>query len=364
MSSALKVLHVITTLERGGAEKAVAALAGEQVLRYAEVTLLPLKGKLDLAELCFELGIKVDTSLVNLSPIKQLFHLRRRINRFDVVHAHLPRAELQLAVVCKPKTFLVTRHNSEIFFPKGGRLLSTIISRWITRKSSAVIAISNTVKSFLLEKTELGKEAHCVVIHYGIHLKKKLEPQRVLSDPIKIGTISRLVPQKNIPFLIDLVELLLVENRNVDLEIVGEGQLRNQILEGIDARNLVTRVRLLGKTSKIDEFLSGLDIFILASRYEGFGLVLLEAMSCSIPVMAPNIEIMREVLGEDHPGLYRPGDLQHSAEVFNKLVFDDKIRELCLSLQSNRLPQFSMDRYFQKHDSIYNTHMNLQTTGR
>ena len=63
MTRSIRVLHVITTLERGGAEKAIVALAGEQIRRYEEVTLLPLKGKLELGEACSELGIKIEIDL-------------------------------------------------------------------------------------------------------------------------------------------------------------------------------------------------------------------------------------------------------------------------------------------------------------
>lgn len=359
MPREIRVVHIITTLERGGAEKAVVALAREQVRKYAEVTLVPLKGRLELAEVCFQSGIKIDTSLMNRSPVRQIFLFKEIVNNFNLVHAHLPRAELLAAIVSKPKSFVVTRHNSEIFFPKGGRLFSVILSRWISNKSKVVITISNTVKSFLVTQGELGKKANCVVIHYGIDVKRSVEVERKISNPIRMGSISRLVYQKNIPFLVELIALLKFDSRNVILEIVGEGQMRSEIIEKINASNLNDYVRLLGRTSHIEEFLSSLDIFILASRYEGFGLVLLEAISFGLPVMAPDIEIMREVLGDNHPGLYHPGDIEHCKEVFEKLVSNDEIRELCLRAQCNRLQLFSMNRYFHKHDEIYRGQIGL-----
>lgn len=64
----------------------------------------------------------------------------------------------------------------------------------------------------------------------------------------------------------------------------------------------------LGRTDRIIESLKLMDCFVLASQYEGFGLVLLEAMSANIPIVASNVSAIPEVLGIEHPLLSTPGD--------------------------------------------------------
>ena len=111
-----KVTHLITTIERGGAEKQLLTLASEQVQSGLNVFVLYLKGKPDLRNEFEVAGVEVNNLLVGKSFLKQIFLLSKYLRKNpSPVHAHLPKSEL-LAAIVVTKKYLV-------FSAKLGRLL-------------------------------------------------------------------------------------------------------------------------------------------------------------------------------------------------------------------------------------------------
>ena len=134
---------------------------------------------------------------------------------------------------------------------------------------------------------------------------------------------------------------------------VGDGPLERKLKLLSRDLNLLDNVHFLGRKEDVASFLSSLDLFILTSRYEGFGLVLLEAMDFKIPIVASNISAIPEVLGVSHPGLFMPESLDSLVRKVKELLLSDKIRELVLDIQKSRLASFSVDRYLMQHLEIY-----------
>ena len=111
-----KVTHLITTIERGGAEKQLLTLASEQVQSGLNVVVLYLKGKPDLRNEFEESGVEVNDLLVGKSFLKQIFLLSKYLRKNpSPVHAHLPKSELLAAIVVTKKylvfTFLIQRQS-------------------------------------------------------------------------------------------------------------------------------------------------------------------------------------------------------------------------------------------------------------
>jgi glycosyltransferase involved in cell wall biosynthesis len=122
----------------------------------------------------------------------------------------------------------------------------------------------------------------------------------ILKSPIIIGTLARLSPEKDLITVIKGVEILAKQmpNQKIQLHIYGEGDLRREFEQYIYEKDLGESIFLLGKTQEPLKTISGFDLFVLASRYEGFGLVLLEALSLEIPVISSDIPTAEEVLGK------------------------------------------------------------------
>ena len=309
-----KVTHLITTIERGGAEKQLLTLASEQVQSGIKVEVIFLKGKPELEKEFEESGVKVNKLLVGKNFLYQISLLSKHLRKNpSPVHAHLPKSELLAAIVVTNKYFIFTRHNSEPFWPGGPRIISNFLSKFVCKKASQGIAISNAVKSYLIKRGEIPNEYTIDVVYYGFQKDGSTNSKGLnfitnfinnQSSNFKIGTIGRLVPQKDYPTLLNAFSNVLKSFPNIELYVVGEGYLQKDLIELSESLGIKDKVHWLGKTEYINEFLSKIELFILPSKYEGFGLVLLEAMVAKKPIIAANNSAIPEVLGKTYEGLF------------------------------------------------------------
>ena len=357
-----KILHVITTIDLGGAEKQLLTLATCQREQGYEVEVIFLKDKPSLLQEFLEVGIRVDLSFVNFGFFRQIRNLQARESTENlVIHAHLPRAELLCALSLEPKTFIVTRHNSEAFFPKGPAKLSKVLSRFVLNRSFASISISKAVANYLKTSGEMGDTQNNHVIYYGIKdtFVSPKSDLRVVSGPIQVGTVSRLVPQKNLPLLLGaLKELNSQESLGFNLTIVGSGPLKAELQSLSVDLGIEEMVTWKEHLQEVLPFYRSLDVFVLPSDYEGFGLVLLEAMSQGVPVIARRISAIPEVMGELHPGLVdsiNPVDL---ALKIQTLVFDKDTLKVCMKYQAQRLEEFPIKKSQREHERLYSSLLN------
>jgi glycosyltransferase involved in cell wall biosynthesis len=352
------IIHVITTIDLGGAEKQLLTLAQSQKSGGAKVEIIFLKGNPSLLESFRQSDIKVRTEFYGLNFLRQFFLLRKRASSNEVVfHAHLPRSELLCALALRPKSFVVTRHNSEPFFPKGISFISRALSRFVLSRAKACIAISQAVADFLQNQGELTKSTKVIVVYYGLF--KSIVQKRELSEPdilrkLELGTIARLVPQKNIPLLLKALEIIKSDiDLDCHLTIAGTGPLGEELKLMSVNLGIELDVTWVGQIHDVAELYRQIDLFVLSSSYEGFGLVLLEAMASGVPVVARRISAIPEVLGEDHPGLIESDDPKEMALKIEELLTVPETRVRCLDYQSQQLNRFSIEITRKSYNVIY-----------
>ena len=352
-----KIIHLITTIEMGGAEKQLLVLAGQQVRNGHDVTVMYLKGKPELKQDFESLGVKVLSQLTHTNLIVSYFRFSRflRENTDAICHAHLPQSELIAAFTRGRKhKLVVTRHNAEQFWPRRNRLVSKLLSRFVAAKADRVIAISRAVADFLYQSGEISIDTTVEVVLYGSapysdSVGYPFFPE-TSRDETRIGTIGRLVDQKNYPTLLNAFSLVVRENPTFHLYIIGDGPLKQELQNLADELEIGSAVTWLGRTDKIPQFLSSIDLFVLSSKYEGFGLVLLEAMSAGTPILAANNSAIPEVLGENYPGLFATYNSEELAKMIQEFPkFKNELEE---SL-NKRLVLFKSQVMYQKIEEIY-----------
>ena len=358
-----KVTHLITTIERGGAEKQLLTLTREQVQSGIKVEVIFLKGKPELKKEFEESGVKVNQLLVGESFLKQISLLTKYLRKNpSPLHAHLPKSELLAAIVVTNKYFIFTRHNSEPFWPRGPRIVSNLLSKFVCKRASQGIAISNAVKTYLIKRGEIPTGYIIDVVYYGFQKNGSINSAGLnsitnlingQSSNFKIGTIGRLVPQKDYPTLLSAFSNVLEKLHDAELYVVGEGYLQKELIKLSKSLGVNGKVHWLGKTEYINEFLSKIDLFILPSKYEGFGLVLLEAMVAKKPIIAANNSAIPEVLGKTYEGLFLTGDANALAQQIKIAISDKNFSERLVQSYSSQLSSFDpsdMNKYVK---SIY-----------
>lgn len=355
------VTHVITTIDRGGAEKHLLQLASAQVAKNLKVRVIFLKGRGELRPEFEANGCEVISNLANKNIFYQIMVLRKMLNPTSgVIHAHLPRAELLSAIGSRSK-FVVSRHNAEKFFPGAPNFISRILSRYVASKTYGCIAISNAVKEFLAQTREWPSSPEVTIIHYGIQKKEPnltFEKSQLLQNlgiPTSsrvIGTIARVVPQKDYPTLLRAFKIVFEKYPNSFLVSVGEGYLQPQMNELAAELGIAERIKWVGKVENVEDYLQLFDCFVLTSLYEGFGLVLLEAANAGLPIVASEISAIPEVLGRGHKYLAHPGAYRQ----FATLIIDSLNEKHSLELakfNQGLMDKFSVEKMLESTLATY-----------
>ncbi len=350
----LRITHVITTIERGGAEKQLLILVDAQVKHGHVVDIIFLKGKPELERELFGRGVNAildlssDSFLVKITKLRNKFKLSNQI-----IHCHLPRAEI-FAVISNLfliTPILITRHNAENFFPTAPRRISSLLSKLTTSRVKFCIAISDSVAQFIKSEMEISKKCEIRVIHYGFVGQI---PQHFKSDQsqatLQVGTVSRLVPQKDIPTLLRGFKGFL-EHRKSSLSIVGDGLLKNELKELTRTLEIAEKVKWMGKINDVEDELVTWDLFLLTSKYEGFGMVLLEAMNCKVPIVASRNSAIVEVMGAEYPYLFETGNHFDLARVMLKAVSADP--KWVNEYYQKRLNHFSVEKLLVATEETY-----------
>lgn len=182
--------------------------------------------------------------------------------------------------------------------------LEVKIDKYFTKK---IIAISNSVKKEILDKGI--EESKITVIYNGI-CKEKFKPRerKIEDNSIKIGCVARLdYKKKGQDVLIKAISILKDEFPNIKCFLAGEcnkdsKEQKNELLELANELEVSEKIIFLGNVDKVSELLKNIDIFVLPSRYEGFGIALIEAMFSKVMVISSDIDGPKEIIENNKYG--------------------------------------------------------------
>lgn len=212
---------------------------------------------------------------------------------------------------------------------------SSIINRFCMNTACThLIANSQETKRTMLQ--HLGKHIatdKIAVIYHGID-EKLLNVDGPLLPEIEgkangiiLGNAGRLTEQKGQKNLIQLAINLKAKGIEFTLFIAGTGELYDELLSLIRENNLFNEVILLGFVSDMEAFMSGIDIFVLTSSWEGFGFVIVEAMAKGKPVIAYDITSNPEIVSDGKTGLLaKHSDVHDLTAQTMKLVTNSALR--------------------------------------
>jgi len=286
-----------------------------------------------------------------------------KTKKIDIVHTHLVHAGILGKIAAKIagiKHVVSTRHYG--YHYKENTILYRL-ERRLAGSVSVVIAISEAVKKYLIQK-DLIPEERIVVIHNAIDLKTiNSEPatptiQKKNGDLI-IGSIGRLHPQKGFDTLLESFKLVSKQNPNLILEIIGDGILLKDLQTQAKKLNITDRVRFVGGMSHraVIQKLSQWDLYVVSSIWEGFGITIIEAMAKEKAVIATNVEGITEVVDDGITGLLVPPKSANAlARKITELLSDTTKRlEMGKAGYKKVLNQFSIEKFVEKTKNVYDS---------
>lgn len=158
------------------------------------------------------------------------------------------------------------------------------------------------------------------VIYNPLTLKPGTPSEGTTKSFLAVGRFSR--QHKGFDLLIEAFHLFSQKNQSWKLDIVGEGEEEDLYRTLIKKYNLDDRVKIHPFTNHVQEFYSKAQVYVLSSRWEGFGLVLVEAMAHGLPVVSSDLPTSQEILGDF--GLYfKNGDIKDLADCLEEATHID-----------------------------------------
>lgn len=334
-----KVVHIITRLDAGGSStntiETVARLdpAKYRVLLIAGKTQDPdghirayLKQRgvrcLFLKDLQRQVSLRHDAR-----ALCQLYYILRR-RRCDIVHTHTSKAGILgrwAAWMARIPCIIHTPH---------GHIFYGYFSWFTTKCFMGIERVTSLVTDRIITLTRLGKADHArlkiapddklVSIYSGINIEDYEREGaaregwrsrwKIPMGAFVFGSVGRLTPIKGHEVTIDSFAVIAREQNNAYLLFVGEGEERERLENRVMELGLGSRVRFVGFQEDVRPFFEMMDAFVLASRNEGMGRVILEAMASHLPILATRVGGIPElVLDGENGRLVEPGDIDDLA---------------------------------------------------
>jgi glycosyltransferase involved in cell wall biosynthesis len=344
----MKILMVIYSLQHGGAERVVANLSSEWVALGWQVCVVTLTSSatdfyrlndgvervaLDLAGLA---GGPVSAAAANL---RRILALRRvfRASHPDVVLGIQSTASVLsiLAGLGLPCKMVATEHIHPPMLPIGR--FWDFVRRWSYPLADTVVALTEESRKWV------EVNCHCKnvkVVPNWVSLPIPMtEPMLHPDDFVAPGrrmllAAGRLAEQKGFDYLIDAFARVAAQAPLWDLVIIGEGADREALERQRADAGLDSRVFLPGQVGNVSEWYARTDLYVLSSRFEGFGMTLVEAMASGCAAISFDCDAgPRDIIAHGHNGLLVSpvGDVDKLAEALLALMTNDADRALIAS---------------------------------
>ncbi len=367
----MRVLHIVDSLGRGGAEIIVKGLLEHQ-RQDPDVFLYVLRSVKNPVFIDHP-GVSVNGSESRFSLVP-LLALRTwlKVHPIDVLHCHLFRSQVfgwLLKMLFFPKIKLVFHEHGRVFGSElgsaiGDRLYVTFL-RIASLHVNGFIAISEATRNRLISRSGIRTDQINVLYNFIDPLFHNAEPRHREQGLIKsnqssdesaffVGFAGRLVQRKGWRTFVDAANRLLKRSPAFKFLIAGDGPEKQLVLEAINEKPEKDRVIYLGQVEDMKSFYTGLDCLVVPSFWEPQGLVEIEAQALGVPVVVSNAEALNEIVQDRRNGLlFETGNSSDLAEKILTLRLRPDLREKLATEGLATSMQYDVDRYVIKLRSLY-----------
>lgn len=299
-----------------------------------------------------EFGFKALAAIPRLGKIVKAHHI-------DIIHSNTRVTQVISEAVSRLTgvPHVTTYH---------GFFKHAVIRRLLPCMGSRVIAISEPVRDYLVKNLRVPPDK-VALIHNGIDTGRfaktfsagELQANRkqfgLKEDSHVIGTIARLSTIKGHPDLLRAFAEVRKSQNNVELLVIGAGKIKQELLDLARSLRIDQTVRFVDSVDDTRVALSIMDIFVMPSLMEGFGLAILEAMAAGKAVVGTRIGGITEVVEDGKDGLLvPPGNPKELANALLKLLYDDQLRkQLGAAARRAAAQKFPIEKTVQKTVELY-----------
>jgi len=351
MREKIRVLEVIDSLDSGGAESLLKNFVLEvKKNNIFNIEIAVLYSKAIFKDEIKNAGISIwDLGLTfkfNLMGVIELIKLIKE-RKYDIIHVHLFPADVFAAIA----SLFLPRNIKWIFSEHGAHnrrrtlKIFKILDNFTYSRYSKIVCVSKQVELVLLNWIPSNK-GKTKVIPNAVPIPKFLNPCPVKTYDILF--VGRLTKQKSVEILLKAIKILKNKySKNLKIAIVGDGELKENLNNLTVELGVNREVEFLGVRKDVKELMVSSKIFVLPSRWEGFGLVIIEAMSNMLPVIASNVGGIPELIEDGKDGILVPPENPKAlARAINNLLENEELREkLSKAAYKKVRERYSIDTY-------------------
>jgi len=211
---------------------------------------------------------------------------------YKIVHSHIRSTASIILKIAKKHGLKTISHSHNTSNGKGIKSIIKKLLQYKIRKISDYFMGCSYEANKWLFGSKIANSSNCYVLNNGIDttkfyfdIQKRIKTRESLGikDELVIGHVGRFCYQKNHEYLIKIFSCIKQKNENAKLLLIGSGELETKIKEDISKLNLDKNVIILNNRKDIDELMCAMDCFVFPSRYEGLGIVVVEAQATGLP---------------------------------------------------------------------------------
>ncbi|MCA1060805.1 glycosyltransferase [Rossellomorea aquimaris] len=230
----------------------------------------------------------------------------------DLVHSHYASSYGLIGALANFKPYIVSVWGSDIYeFPKKNMLTKSILT-FALQKADYICATSPALEKETRKYSKEGQPIH--ITPFGVDMNKfKPVVKNISGKGFRIGLAKRMEPKYGVDYLLRGYKLFLdklgeVDKSEINLSLAGEGVYMEEYKKLAISLGIDTSVQFLGQIhhGDIPEFITSMDVMVISSLIESFGVSAVEAQACGVPVVATNVGGLPDVVIDDQTGYIVP----------------------------------------------------------